>query len=102
MVAPYEEPRVTMLAIQGVGAVTPVAGDAAATVAGIYVSLQVAREHPIVGTGGASTIAASTPLRHAGCERLFELASLAFQEAAASLPDRAELGVVLCGPAPED
>lgn len=92
----------TMLAIQGVGATTPIAGDAAATVAGIYVDLQVAGEHPIKGSGGASTIAATTSLRDGGGDRLFELAAFAFQEATASLPDRADLGLVVCGPAPDD
>lgn len=92
----------TTLAIQGLGATTPIAGDAAGTVAGIYVGLQVATEHPIKGSGGASTTAAATPLHDAGCDRLFELASFAFQEATDSLPERADLGLALCGPAPGD
>jgi hypothetical protein len=102
VVTSYEEPDVTMLAIQGLGAITPIGGDAAATVAGIYVDMQVASELPIKGSGGASTIAAAIPLSSAGCDRLFDLASFAFQEATASLPDGADLGLVLCGPASDD
>lgn len=92
------------LAVQAVGAVTPVGGDASATIAGLYTDMRLLRDLPVKQSDGQPMIGATTPvgMELTGSKRLFELGSCAFHDATRTLGDRAEVGLALCAPSIED
>ena len=92
------------LAIQAVGALTPVGENARATVAGLYMDLRTLRDLAVKRADGQPMTGAATPIGDAlvGGKRLFELASYAFHDATREVPDGAEIGLAVCAPSPDD
>ena len=92
------------LAIQGVGAMTPLGEDARATLAALYSDVRLLRDLPVKRPDGQPVIGATTPvgLELTGSKRLFELGSYAFHDATQTLGGGAEVGLALCTPSIED
>jgi hypothetical protein len=92
------------LAIQTLGAFTPVGEDVKATLAGLYTDVRLLRDLDTKGGSNQPRMGAVTPLDRGltGCKRLFELGRRAFLDAAYDLPNGTVLGIALCAPLPTE
>ncbi len=92
------------LAIEAVGAITPVGEDAPASVGSIFTDVRTFDPLPIEGADGKLVTGAATPISRAvdGLDRLVMLGAFALREATERLAKGTELGLVVCAPAEKD
>jgi 3-oxoacyl-[acyl-carrier-protein] synthase-1 len=95
---------VSGLAIEAVGAITPVGEDAPATVGSIFTEVRAFDPLPIEGADGRLVTGAATPIPHAvnGLDRLVMLGAFALRESTLGLAKGTEIGLVVCAPAEKD
>ena len=91
------------LAIEAVGAITPVGEDAAATVGSIFTDVQALEASPVADADESSAGSATPiPATVKGIDRLVALGGFALREAALGLAKGTEIGLVACVPSEKD
>jgi hypothetical protein len=92
------------LAIQSVGALTPVGEDATATLAMINSELRFLCDLPLPQADGQAMTGMIVPIdtSFVGSKRLCELGSRAFYDATRILPDGTQVGLAVCAPSSAD
>jgi hypothetical protein len=94
---------VSALAIEAVGAITPVGEDAAATVGSIFTDVQALEASPVADADESSAGSATPiPATVKGIDRLVALGGFALREAALGLAKGTEIGLVACVPSEKD